>query len=622
MIKDSVFRRDLFEIQNSKNLTRDELINTFIPTFTFYRLLSPKNQIILGSRGSGKTALVRMLSHSYLSRLDDATAKNAVDSKSFFGIYIPTDVPWVGALKNKSWLNDGESEQYFQWRLNISTCAAFLETLESCLVYYITDPLERINKEKEIISSISKSWHCNPEHPTVNYLKKLLRDIDNSKEYSIQTERVGIQISTKEKGIGRYFQAELFRPLKDAIRITSELMDFPEDASWILCIDEVEFLLTEHHRILNTFMRTDSGNIVYKITTMPYHHFTRETNTKVTLNEGDDFEYVYIDQSPIYSSTFCHEDINKFAINLYQKRAQIFPEKYKTLCDPLSLLGDSILLDQKDIDVSENSEFTKLLFLYADKTTIKRACRLLSDNDVSIFKDQVARKIYGALLLKHAIKQRKGRQHLDVYSGLTMAIRCSDGNPRRLIRIFSKFLKKALSKKSYNKQDEYKAITPKEQNTILREYGINIISSIQSEPEIGPELHQLIRLIGTYMNLRFHRNKISTDQVSSITLDGNSSDMDWRIVKLAVAYGLLYPNLNYSNPDHMPSSQGTFRLAYVLSPYYEILPRRGKPVHINVIRQDLLKVNKCIHPKSNRIKNEYEKHTQFSLFKKNNGDTI
>src|SRR5215213_6270899 len=139
MPKANTSRRDLFEIENARNLTRDELVATFIPTQSFWRLLSAKNHIVLGSRGSGKTALAKMISHDHLTRLQDQRAQNAIGAQPLVGIYVPTKLEWVGGLRNKPWQNEREKEEFFQWRLNLSTCLAFLVTLRNCLDTYIGD---------------------------------------------------------------------------------------------------------------------------------------------------------------------------------------------------------------------------------------------------------------------------------------------------------------------------------------------------------------------------------------------------------------------------------------------------------------------------------------------------
>src|SRR4051812_12557286 len=122
-MQDTTVSRDLFEIENARNLSRDELVATFIPQQVFWRLLSAKNHVILGSRGSGKTALAKMLSHDHLSRFPHERARALVASRAFIGVYFPTSVEWVGSLKNKPWQTEVEAERFFQWRLNLATCA-------------------------------------------------------------------------------------------------------------------------------------------------------------------------------------------------------------------------------------------------------------------------------------------------------------------------------------------------------------------------------------------------------------------------------------------------------------------------------------------------------------------
>src|SRR5688572_26739899 len=92
------FRRNLFEVENARNLTRDEVVRTFVPPQAFWRLLSAKHHVLLGSRGSGKTAIAKMLSHDHLSRWDAPRAKAAIFSKAFVGMYVPTRLEWVGGL--------------------------------------------------------------------------------------------------------------------------------------------------------------------------------------------------------------------------------------------------------------------------------------------------------------------------------------------------------------------------------------------------------------------------------------------------------------------------------------------------------------------------------------------
>ncbi|WP_230477950.1 hypothetical protein, partial [Dickeya solani] len=70
-----------------------------------------QNQVILGSRGSGKTALIKMLSHDNLSKLAThyPKAKEIIDSRKFIATYVPLRVEWVNSLNNF----EEKKEEYF-----------------------------------------------------------------------------------------------------------------------------------------------------------------------------------------------------------------------------------------------------------------------------------------------------------------------------------------------------------------------------------------------------------------------------------------------------------------------------------------------------------------------------
>ena len=96
-------KRNLFEVDNARNLSMQEQVETFIPTQSFWRLLSAKHHVLLGTRGHGKTALVKMLSHNHLALLaqsgNEPRVESAIRNQEFIGIYVPTRLEWVGGLK-------------------------------------------------------------------------------------------------------------------------------------------------------------------------------------------------------------------------------------------------------------------------------------------------------------------------------------------------------------------------------------------------------------------------------------------------------------------------------------------------------------------------------------------
>lgn len=564
-------KRNLFEVENARNLSPNEVINTFVPTKSFWRLLSPKNHIVLGARGSGKTALVKMLAHDHLSQFDNRQARQIIDKKELIGMYVPTRLEWVGGLKNKQWKTEGEAELFFQWRLNISSCAALLVALRSCFDIYIEDIGQRAKLERELSIRLSATWTFDEgSYDTFEKLQQFLEDTEHDKQAEITRARVRGDEQLISK-VGIYFECELFTPLRRAIKLAGRALELPKNSMWMLCLDEAEFLEPYHHRILNSHLRAHPENLVLKITTMPYSHYTLATNTGASLNVGHDFEYVYIDKDPVFLAGG-EDSGEEFAKNLFVKRASQSSTNYKW--DGFEqLLGISNLLDAKASNWTEASKMMNLLNRYANKATINRANRLAG---TPAFKDQISRKIHGALLLREAIDLSKGNKALDIYSGLKMAIRCSDSNPRRLIRIFNTLINEATEKPD---QTGLRVITKSRQTRALITFSTSTLNRVQSEPLLGPALHAFLMKIGNYMKHDFYEHQLGTDQTSSIEIDG-CSDHEWEIIKTAVGLGLLFPNVNVNSADQMPERSGIFRLAYVLSPMFRLLPRKGKSISL------------------------------------------
>lgn len=557
--------RNLFEVDNARDLTRRELVNTFVETQDFKRLLSSKNHIILGERGSGKTALAKMLSHDHLSLLPVDYAQQAINEKSFIGMYVSIKAEWVSGLKNKPWQNDEEKESFFQWRLNVAVCQAFLRTLRSCLDIYIDNIGERVIIERKLISEISSSWSEDQYNTSsIIDLQRYLEDIEHKRQLQLARKRVNGGLREGEEFVGLAFDVELFEPLRRGIILTGRNLELPEDSKWLLCLDEAEALDESHHRILNTYLRTDSGNLVFKITTTPYSHYTQDTNSGTPLVHGHDYEYVYIDRIPLFQD---EELVNK----LFEKRAKLSAPEYQEITLE-KLLGRSKLLKPKDSDWTADSEEMVLLKKYANKSTYERALKLLNSNK-STFRDSISRKLHGALILRQAVESKRGHTKLDIYSGVEIVLRCGDSNPRRLVRIFNSLL---LSLKNDYNESAIPLISQKKQTDILIEFSTDTLERTKVLPKYGPHLYDTVKAIGDYMSNSLHNLPLASNLILAVEIDKNISDKDWEVVERAVEWGFLYPIRSNNTPDLLPRKEGKFHLAYVLAPHFLLLPRKGE----------------------------------------------
>ena len=128
-------------------------------------------------------------------------------------------------------------------------------------------------------------------------------------------------------------------------------------------------------------------------------------------------------------------------------------------------------------------------------------------------------------------------------------------------------------------------ISPKNHTRAMLTLSTTTLNQIRSLPEVGPELHEFLLMLGEYMRADLHQKPLTTDQSTSITIDDTISEPEWKLVQVAVGHGLLHPNVGSGNTDEMPWKEGAFHLAYSLAPHFRLLPRRGKAAKLTEIRK-------------------------------------
>src|SRR4051812_20420048 len=86
-----------FHDAQAKSFGVRRLASEFYPVSLYWSLFNDGHEILIGSRGSGKTALLRMLSYSGLRLLEDARSKDW--KRRYFGFYIPLHLEFIQSLR-------------------------------------------------------------------------------------------------------------------------------------------------------------------------------------------------------------------------------------------------------------------------------------------------------------------------------------------------------------------------------------------------------------------------------------------------------------------------------------------------------------------------------------------
>ena len=389
--------------------------------------------------------------------------------------------------------------------------------------------------------------------------------------------------------MGIVFDLEFFTPLRQCIRQLAHILSINPNCTWLLCLDEAEFLEEMDHRIINSHMRAYPDNLFIKLTTMPYCHYTLATNIGAALVPGQDFAYVNMDSDRVLNARASGDPDTigtQFERTLFRRLNEASGTQIESASDRETpgisdVLGESELLDPRREDWSADSENMQLLERYASPETVDRARRLAGTPS---FAPTISRKINGALQLRQQVDELEGNKALTAYSGARMAIRCGDDNPRHMIKIFNA-LRMLQSRQQIKMIRVRRAslISPEDQTRPMRTLSTNTLNQYRSFPIVGPALHAFLCLLGDYMHANLHKRPLTTDQVTSVTIDKGVSDEHWRLVCVAVGHGLLHPNVGSGNPDEMPWREGTFHLAYAFAPHFLLLPRRGKAASLTSI---------------------------------------
>ena len=562
----------LFENSNARGLNTNQLANEFIWTESFEALFTSQNQVILGSRGSGKTALVKMLAHENLSKLASfyPKAKAIIDEKNFIATYVPLRVEWVNSLNNY----ELKKEEYFIWSLNLSLCAKLLDTIRSCIDSYIEDEIEQLFVERDICLAISEVWFTDENNSlnNLNLIRNELEKVEFRKNLVFNKEAMGIALTVEETRIGEVFHTTLFKPFEFASRIIKRKLSLPENNRWVVCIDEAEFLTKNHHQTLNTFMRSAS-DLVFKITTMPYRHHTLDTNVAANINIGHDLEYIYIDKlgTSHLNQQASDKIIQDFAEKLFVNRLKYHHKNFLTL---EQLVGKSILT-QSTPDIVENEYVIQLIEKHCNAYTISRAKSLLA-SDPGKFDDAIVRKLRGMLLLREEYNNKSGNSASTLYSGVAIISRCSDGNPRRLFRLFNHLLG--------NLKNQSTRIPDASQSERIKSYSYRELEVVKFEKD-GIKAFEFINKIGGYFKEKSLVEKLGSDTPQSFRIDNSISEEQWGCIKTAVDLGLLYP---YVKKDRnakslFPSKEGRFVIANCLTPNFNLFPRVGRPIQLHNI---------------------------------------
>ena len=130
-----------FREAQARTFGEDKIVSEFCPTSIYWSLFNDQHEILLGTRGSGKTMILKMLSYSCLRKYSNDILSNIIKTHNYIGFYIPMHLEFMASLPGKN-VPDDKKLRYFQFAFNCAASRAFLLEVGSLLEDIINDKMK------------------------------------------------------------------------------------------------------------------------------------------------------------------------------------------------------------------------------------------------------------------------------------------------------------------------------------------------------------------------------------------------------------------------------------------------------------------------------------------------
>lgn len=606
---------------NARYMTFEEVANSFIKTADFGRVVENCHTILMGSRGCGKTTLLKMLHPKALYNWADKDASSIKKRMPFYGVYIPSDRQWSRQIENF----EKKFVQYPVFVKNISRGLVNLNILIS-LCSTFNALLELVNKENSeeealLCKYLIDYWELEkPISPTLYSISQRLnmyvRDVNtivNNGETTIVLPKCFMYDFYDIVGLGINAFEEIFK--KDPF---FQLREF----RWALCFDELEvapkWLFDE---LIHKCLRSRNQKILLKMTSTPDSDIDLNTLGKKTPSKKDDYEiikmWVYDSRSQKEWRDFCERYTSNILYKRFSKRIE--PSKIFGDYDIDNAILDSI---SAKANKEESAQFYPGGIAYEifknlaaiDKSfhmyLLKKGVNPLDPQPTNKSQESpVHRKVKPLVYYRYYFKKdsaNRSRKVVRFNHGKRHIFDLADGNLRAFVNLINEFLKQITFNSKGNPQKIRISTQARIINQFSREYFYPRIvfypdSNIIYENKIIT-LQKVIDLIGNFFYDRIVEDNFTADPYSFFKFDDNCPKEFDKFLEVALESGGILMSENEANIRGVRKGNKVYRLGYSLYPYYN-LPQRD---------YNIIDLSRILKPMISQIE-ENKKGEQLSL---------
>lgn len=285
-----------FDITKAVDFTDEQIIEYWVDISSkggFKDLLKPTSvmpMILLGSKGSGKTHLMRYFSYELQKIKYQENLKKGLEDDKFIGIYVR-----CSGFNSERFSNKGQSDEIwssvyaYYWELWLAQI-----TLNSIIDLQQKNIVE-ITNEKELVEQIIGLLNKKPDDNVPSNLKDLVhffsslqRKVDYEVENCIFNEDNKLYIDI------------LVSPARITYGlpvIMTELVPFFKNKIFLYLIDELENISENQQKLIQTLIREKNTSCTFRIGARLYGVRTYKTLGSGEENrEGSEFEQVVLDE--------------------------------------------------------------------------------------------------------------------------------------------------------------------------------------------------------------------------------------------------------------------------------------------------------------------------------------
>lgn len=508
-----------FSDNQARNFSDTKISKEFYPISGFWSLFNDQHEVLLGTRGCGKTFLLKMMRYSMLKKINTPESLKLTKNKDYIGLYVPMHLEYVAQFSNSKF-EESLQISLFQIAFNVLLAQSLLTELEE-LVKDEVDEIKRCKKISRLVRSINEIWF-NEDNSEIYEISELRKKL-NRLYYNINWVKPNIE------NIPIIFQRQICSSLASVKAEIMHILDWDEEPTWIVCIDEAEFLNIPSLKCINTLFRSDSNRIALKIATLPYFHKTLETlDQNISVVDGNDFTYRVVDLD------FNSKDFINLTNALCKHRlSNRFDQNCtcQSLEDFLGTIGNDDQIDYYRNEFGEKKSTRE----YIQEDIIKNFSEKRKRNAVNYtYKRKTIYDKFAPIYFVREMYKRskKGNSRPGWYAGGQMIRKISQGNPRLYIQIMNQLFETAKMTK----------LEPKCQSDVILKFSNSFCNSTKSLERLGPTIDKELEKIAKYLHHKTHNEGLIPIGNSFIFKYENEKDMekckDW--IQLAVAYARIF----------------------------------------------------------------------------------